>query len=231
MSNILLVSCNLHKSINDVVNPISYFLLNRNAHIRRRDAKTRANRAQQIRPCARNAPRTTVRQGIQYERETRCIDGHLRVRYNPAGAEILHGHDSGARQLGVGLRRHYDTVGLRPNGCGRDFGTEAVSLQSGEEVAATALLPKGGLAELANADVGEFALEELDAGEVGRESDEGAGEAGGAGPEAESPLGVGTALRVRDDCWLGAAGERADLVNGVGDVLGGDLHITHCSTS
>jgi len=47
-----------------------------------------------------------------------------------------------------------------------------VGVEGGVVVASGALLPEGGLTEIADTDVAELAAEEIDAAEVGREWDE-----------------------------------------------------------
>lgn len=112
--------------------------------------------------------------------------------------KVLHARGRRAGQLGILLRRINDAIGLRPNSGRRHELLKRVGVHGSIVSAASRLLPDSRLAQIADAKVVQVAAEELDAGEVGGQGDEGCGDGAGAGPEAQGPLHVGPALGVRD---------------------------------
>lgn len=61
--------------------------------------------------------------------------------------------------------------------------------------------------------------------EIGRDGDEIRDHGAGGGEERKSPLGVDAALGPADDADVFVLGDAADVVDGVGHVLGVDLNI------
>lgn len=105
-------------------------------------------------------------QRVQSKSIRRGIDGHEDVRRHSSWTKTLYRYRRCTRKLSITLRRIDNAIKLGPDRSCRDHFLERVIVHRGEVIATCALLPYTSLAELADAEVGQIAAEELDAGEV-----------------------------------------------------------------